>query len=453
MGLTFTYRDFAYPISILSLKREFDHNQWLDENELQARQFQHLQLILQQAYNHCRYYRNSFKQCGAAPTDFSSPEDLQNLPILTRHELIRFQDQLLADNARSFRPQQLSTSGTSGTCISLYVDKPSNVQEFVYYWRYFGWAGYSLGDTFAELSIEHFTTSPQMSQRIYHFHKLSRRLLLNSLHLSKSHIADFIAALRRYKPGFLKGLPSNLYVLALLCREHGVSDITFKAVFSQGEQLPHKYRILIEDTFSCSVRDSYGHIERTAAISQCPHGSYHTHPDYGLIELLPIKIDALEPTGPDTFYAEIIGTSLHNMAMPLIRYQTGDIVEVDKDPAACPCGRNFPAIRRIFGRRSDAIITPDKRALTGLYVVFDRIPGILMGQLVQDSIDTLTVRYASMPADVKQVEALLRKQLAIICGREMTIEFCRCSVDDVRGSSKLKFKNVSSTVPTELILD
>lgn len=49
-------------------------------------------------------------------------------------------------------------------------------------------------------------------------------------------------------------------------------------------------------------------------------------------------------------------TSLHNFAMPLIRYQLNDYAEVGE---ACPCGRGLPVLKRILGRQRNMVVLPD----------------------------------------------------------------------------------------------
>ena len=63
---------------------------------------------------------------------------------------------MTARNCKKFHPQLITTSGTSGSQVRFYADKPSNILEFVFYWRFWGWADYKLGNRFAELSAEHF---------------------------------------------------------------------------------------------------------------------------------------------------------------------------------------------------------------------------------------------------------------------------------------------------------
>jgi phenylacetate-coenzyme A ligase PaaK-like adenylate-forming protein len=55
-------------------------------------------------------------------------------------------------------------------------------------------------------------------------------------------------------------------------------------------------------------------------------------------------------------------TTLHNFAMPLIRYATGDLARnpegPDGRPSACACGRTLPLIERVPAAEKSAIRPP-----------------------------------------------------------------------------------------------
>ena len=51
----------------------------------------------------------------------------------------------------------------------------------------------------------------------------------------------------------------------------------------------------------------------------------------------------------------VIVTPLHNYAMPLIRYEIGDYVELGEP---CDCGRGLPVINRILGREQEILVLP-----------------------------------------------------------------------------------------------
>src|SRR6185503_13133777 len=52
---------------------------------------------------------------------------------------------------------------------------------------------------------------------------------------------------------------------------------------------------------------------------------------------------------------ELVATNLGRAGMPLIRYRTGDLVELDRSP--CACGRTFARLKGgILGRADDMVI-------------------------------------------------------------------------------------------------
>ncbi len=453
MGINFRIRDFSYPFSILRLKRIFDKNQWLSKEALDDFRLSRLKQVISQAYENVPYYRKIMMERDITPDDISTLGDLKNIPFLTKTLLRTNFASLLAHNAKSYKPVMLSTSGTGGRKISFYVDKPSNILEFVYYWRLWGWAGYRLGDPCAELCAEYFTFFKKKTTALHHFHYPSRRLLINSLYISRRYLDDFIGIFRRFKPLFLKGLPSNMYMLALLLNERPGHGISFKGIFSQGENLMPHQRELIESVFSSKVYDSYGHMERTVAISNCPAGSYHIHMDYGMVELEDPEIPMVNQGGGEPDVKEIVGTSLYNLSMPLIRYRTGDLVKLAPCEEKCSCRRVFPKIVAIIGRDTDVIITPDGRAVTAIYTVFDRMPGIVMGQIIQDRRDRLVVKIVNEFGKLNRVDEILKGHLRSFVGTGMDIKIEHTTADGIKGDSPGKFKVVVSLIPREDILD
>jgi len=453
MGIDFKLRDFAYPISILRLKKRFDQNQWLMEEALSYYQVTRLKKIMTHAYQNIPYYRKLFQDHQVFPDEIKTLDDLKAIPFLTKDLLRRSFTSLLATDAKKYKPTLLSTSGTTGGQVRFYVDKPSNVLEFVYYWRFWGWAGYRLGETFAEFSAQDFTPIAGNIKTICHFDSFLRKLKVNSLLLSKKRLEDYIGIFKTYKPQFLKGLPSNLYVFSLLLNERKNHGISFRAIFAQGENLLQHQRENIERTFSCKVYDSYGHMERTVAISQCPLGTYHIHSDYGIAELVDPEIPLMVSPHTETCIKEVIGTSLYNLGMPLLRYRTDDFVVVARHPQKCPCQRGFPTVISVLGRSTDVVITPDGRAITALYLVFDRTPGVLQGQIIQERTDQILVKVVCHGHENTDVERRLVANLRDFVGTSMDIKVEHTGMDEIQPEKGKKFKVVVSHVAPETILE
>jgi phenylacetate-CoA ligase len=82
------------------------------------------------------------------------------------------------------------------------------------------------------------------------------------------------------------------------------------------------------------VFETYGLAERVAFSSECDrHEGQHLFEEYGVTEFVDDQGEPVATGAP----GRLTGTSLHNFAMPLIRYVTGDVATPwDR---VCACGR------------------------------------------------------------------------------------------------------------------
>ena len=174
--------------------------------------------------------------------------------------------------------------------------------------------------------------------------------------------------------------------------------------------------------------------------------------DYGLTEFVESDLSRKIECPPGEYAAEIVSSSLHNYVMPLLRYRSGDLVRINPQAVPCPCGRGFPVISGIIGRSSDVIFTPDRRAVTALYTVFEGVPGLLAGRIVQERLDELMVEYACPGEREEEVRELLRGKLIGFVGVEMKIHFLRRDLEELHEDCARKFKNVVSRLEPEGVL-
>jgi phenylacetate-CoA ligase len=432
VSVDFGVRNFAYPISIWRLHAYFEHSQWFTREALLEHQEERLRATIAHAYESVPYYTDLFRKLGLRPRDIRRAGDLRHLTVLSKDMLRTHYDRLTARNNSRYCPFQAQTSGTGGQPVRFLLDKPSNVLEFVYYWRHWSWSGYRLGARFAELATAWFLRHPSFAGRPYIFQRSFGRLLLNSTILTSGRVHEQVNAIRLYRPRFLKGTPSALHGLALFLREHRTTDLSFQAIFSTGETLSPLQRACIETTLHAKVYDSYGHMERTAAVSECPKGRLHINPEYGVLELI-----------PHGKVFQIVGTSLHNKSMPLLRYATGDLAEPDPSAQLCECGRASPRLLQICGRENDVVVTSDGRVLTALFVLLDHVSGVAAAQFVQESSKHLLVKIVKGPDYDSDTFA---HKLRRLIGDEMSIAFEYLTYETLREQNRGKFRVVVSKV-------
>jgi phenylacetate-CoA ligase len=145
-------------------------------------------------------------------------------------------------------------------------------------------------------------------------------------------------------------------------------------------------RSTIEQCFRVPVYNRYGSREVGCVASECSRRSgLHLHIDK-IIEVLDLE------TGRPVFDTpgRIVVTLLSNRALPLIRYDLGDIGILTHK--RCSCGVNTPVLEKVLGRSSDFILTPSGRLIHGEYFthIFYGRRNIKQFQFVQES----RIRYA-----------------------------------------------------------
>ena len=161
-------------------------------------------------------------------------------------------------------------------------------------------------------------------------------------------------------------------------------------------------REAVSKAFGVLVFDWYGQAERVSAIGTCEQGRYHLLTDYAGAELL--------DRGDGT--AEVVGTTLNNAAMPLVRYCTGDTVIPDGEP--CTCGRVFPTVKAIVGRQEKILTLPDGRIVARLDRIFqghDR--SLVEGQVLYHGDGRFTLRVVANEDFTAADEAALKDKFLL----------------------------------------
>jgi phenylacetate-CoA ligase len=444
MAIRFRALDFLQPLALSRFLALMARAQWWSEDRLRHHQATRLRHVLVHAAAQVPYYRDLFARVGFDPATVRGIGDLSCLPTLSRDIVRSHPGDLLARNAARFRPQRVSSTGSTGAPVDVWIDRQTNALEFAFYWRHWSWFGYRLGDAFAQLSWAEFDGAPD--HEIARAQRGTGRLLLNARSVSRQRAARFAEAMRAHGTRFLKGHPSALLHFALFVRGDRLEVPRLRAVFTTGEVLEPGARRVIGEVFGAPVADAYGTMERVVAACECPRGRMHVNADYGAWEAVDPQVDVL--TGRRI--ARIVGTGLHNLSMPLVRYEMGDFVELDDETAPCPCGRTLPTIGRLRGRSVDAIITPEGRVITVASIVFNAAPSVAQGQLVQDEIGRLRVRVLPTEAYDDEEEARLLHEVRRLVGQSMRIEIERVDAEAF-GPRGVKHRTVVSTVSQQSV--
>ena len=389
------------------LLQELRENEQLSHEQLISYQNQKLRLSVEKAYKHVPYYKKLFNRLKISPEAIKTVDDLQLLPILTKKDL-RGKEQEFISQAVKFKFKAF-TSGTTGTPLKLFRDLYSINLENAAIWRQRSWADFRFDDRRATLRGALVTPIDRIRPPFWQYIPAEKQLLMSSYHLSDEFIPYYLQKLREFQPAAIEAYPSSVYRLARYMQIHQELPIPVKAVFTSSEMLFDHQREVIEQYFG-QVFDFYGDAERVAYIAMCEFGNYHYATDYSIVEFLPTK---------DRGLCQIVGTTLHNAAMPLLRYATGDLSRLSHQP--CPCGRAFPVVESIEGRQDDYLITPSGKWIGRLDLSFKGVSHLIESQIIQEKPDLVRVLIVPTDKFIQKDEEILYKKLEERLGLEMQI--------------------------------
>jgi len=116
-----------------------------------------------------------------------------------------------------------------------------------------------------------------------------------------------------------------------------------RALFVGGEPLSDARRSRISEIWGVPVVEEYGSTETGSLAGQCPSGRLHLWADRAIFEVFDPRSGRVSPDGR----GQLVITPLYREAMPLVRYNLEDDVEVAYEP--CACRWHLPTVR-VLGR-------------------------------------------------------------------------------------------------------
>jgi phenylacetate-CoA ligase len=363
----------------------------MKKSPLQLKNIQNhkIQKIIKHAYETVPYYYNLFGKHNLTPDHIRNNKDLQLIPVSTKQDFLDAGDSIISSKFMKSNLYLKHTGGSSGKTLVFYQTYQDECYAGVSYDRARIENGFS--PLFNKITFvgPYKTESALMKNFKYkwtNFLKLRRTPLFIDMSDNQSNIEKILS---NNKYDSIKGFPSFLYLLALKVNSGHLKMPDLKHVFTASEMLDEKTRCFINNTFHTDLIDIYGCWEGGCIAWECEkHEGYHINIDFVALQIVDNNNISKEfGTG------NLIITNLNSFAVPFIRYQLNDIVELTPD--ICSCGKPFPLIKSILGRRDDFIVLTNGHRISpsGLLVVMHAFSDNVMEfQIIQEKVDELQVR-------------------------------------------------------------
>jgi len=162
----------------------------------------------------------------------------------------------------------------------------------------------------------------------------------------------------------------------------------------------------------------FGCIEVNRTAWECTeHCGYHLDVDSVISEFIQDGENV-----SDGERGNIVYTSLYNYAMPLIRYEVGDVgIPTDE---LCSCGRSLPLMKSVEGRCDDFIVLPSGNVVSPrvLSLLIKHTDGILEYQAIQKQINKLQIYIVPFGNVNDEKERELKASVGKLLNNEVSVE-------------------------------
>lgn len=287
-----------------------------------------------------------------------SGKSLTEFPVIDKTLIRNNYDAFLSSKFNEAQRVSLVTSGSTGTPFKVYQDhnkKKRNSADTIYFAEK---AGFTIGSKLVYLKIwSDYNKKKSLTKWMQNIQTL------DVIDLDDKKIEEFIRQLENDNStfGFL-GYSSALELVARYLEKNRKEPVKAKvgSIISMSEALNEYTKITLPVYFNVPVLSRYSNIENGIIAQQEDKSGteFFINSASYYIEILDVNSDNPVKDGE---LGRIVVTDLYNYAMPMIRYDTGDVGAFNPDD------RGY--LSRIEGRKLD-LIYDTKGALVSSYIVY-----------------------------------------------------------------------------------
>jgi len=344
---------------------------------------------------------------------FQGTQRLEDFPVLQKAEIREGYEEF---RSTAFAPEELtsaSTSGSYGTPLVFPLSRDKRARQLAELLHFTGWIGWKVGMRYLQVRAR----NPSRLRRLIHNEEV-----VDPTHMTPDWYRRGRTLLRDSGIRFLMGYPSAIHALSEYCRDQGDGPDSFRLLGAclGGETLTPNARRVMEETFGCPVRSRYAANE-LGVIGQEPlnePGRHVLNACSQVHEVLCLDCDAPAPMGQ---LGRLVVTDLYSHALPLIRYDTGDLGMLSDRPAS---GSRLPVLECLEGRQTDVIFDAEGNRMSnlGLFDVFGGIDKLIRFQLVQVGPTGYIVRCVVFPGFDQEGRVIERVRAVLGSRAEITVE-------------------------------
>lgn len=275
-------------------------------------------------------------------------KSIQDFPVINKSLIKENFDKFRSESFKSKPFIKMTTSGSTGTPFTVYQDIRKKLRNYADTLYFAELAGYMLGHKLYYLKI--WSENNKISKLQAYMQNMQP---VDVIKLDDKILSEMIRSIESNKrpKGFL-AYASAFDAVVKYLNQTGSSPVkgNIRSAIAISESLSPYTRTEMSKYFNTSVVSRYSNLENGILAQQCAQSDeFHINAASYHIEIFDINKD--QPVEQGTM-GRIVVTDLFNYAMPLIRYDTGDVGILSNKSS---CSFATPVLTRLEGRKLDLL--------------------------------------------------------------------------------------------------
>ena len=420
---------------MFGLAWQLGESQWWEAGEIERHQMRQLEQVAFHAVTTVPFYKDRLNCLSGIKPGELTFDRWREIPILRRAELQQAGAELYSSALpKSHTPIiDATSSGSTGRPATVKITMVTRIFSDALTLRYHDWAGRDFSGKTCAIEIIQRGKSAEPTGWAPGY--VSGPMMFLPIDTPIDRQFDWLL---ENAPDYLLTYPTNLAALVRHSLDRGERIASLRQVATMSEVLDPETRDDCQEHWGVPVIESYSAKEAGTIALQCPeHGRLHLQSEALLVEILD---ESGRPCGPGEI-GRVVVSDLHNLAMPLIRYEIGDYAEVGEP---CPCGRGLPTLRRVLGRTRNRVRLPSGEYIWPRFGAnrVSRMAPVLQSQLVQVSESEILVNLVVERPLTEDQEAALTGLYQKSLGHPFDLRFVY--LDEIPRSASGKFEDFRS---------
>ena len=282
---------------------------------------------------------------------------IEDFPVMNKRMIIENYEEIKSSKYIGKKLHKMSTSGSTGTPFTVVQDKIKRsrvIAEVLFFGKI---CGYTFGQR--QVFFRVWVNSVKKSKLKQFLQNMITEDISNLDSDKMQQIKELLTKDKKIKN--ILSYSSTMGQVSKYLLEKGLTpkDFSVKSIICGSELLQDETRNNLKKVFNSNIVSRYANEENGILGQECiEKQEFHLNTSSYYFEFLKLDEDKKAEKGE---LARIVITDLYNYALPMIRYDTGDLAIVGD--ATCDIKVNA-VIKEIFGRKVDLIYNTEGQALS-----------------------------------------------------------------------------------------